>query len=643
MLYPSAIADITVLQQTGIGNPRDVLWTQDGKTLIVGGEVGIWFFDVDDMNAEPRFFDTHEQAAVTVTLSPDETLMLTIGSNRVRLWDVASGTLLEDIDAGDTPAAGAFSPDGTMFAITKGWIAPPDERGIYLYATDSGRLLKRLQTDLLFGEIQFLPDNETLLTRRLREYGSDYRLIDIATDSVRIVHNIRQFPLALVSHDTETIHVFDVDFYSYDMSTLEESDNVPVQSLTLEMDWVTASVETQDNKLIAFDSAGLIRTIDLQTLEATALEIEGYDTRYHHRVRRLVDFSPDNRTLAMIDDEYLKLVDVESGAVIFEKYLPVLAIDYYPYPVLSIHPDNTQLATVLGNNKIGVWDVNTGDWSHILSGHTDRISKLYFSSDGFLYTASEDGTIRRWNTDDGSQTILLSLPNMIISSFYHQPGTDDIILALCNSQGSGLHRYSLETGQPLLTGDDSVSILLEDTCFTDVISDNLVLRHDTYYLYNHKTGTTSQLVMPDSPEWLFRNEGILTDQALWLDDDGFVEQREVIISDATLSWGASMILAVHEYPVTAAVVSSVNDAAQHHVISAACDYMTNYGREPICSGADLVMTSHNAYYPDERRVTFEGHTAPIRDIAISSDNNWFATASEDGTIMIWGLPPGYNE
>src|SRR3989338_3708272 len=76
----------------------------------------------------------------------------------------------------------------------------------------------------------------------------------------------------------------------------------------------------------------------------------------------------------------------------------------YPDPCqvnkLEITPDGAQLAAA-GNPTVRLFDVATTNPSSLATfeGHTTNITGMGFKSDGkWMYTASEDGTVRIWDT-----------------------------------------------------------------------------------------------------------------------------------------------------------------------------------------------------------------------------------------------------
>eukprot|EP00768_Dysnectes_brevis_P002751 gnl/Dysnectes_brevis/2024_a2334_1089.p1 GENE.gnl/Dysnectes_brevis/2024_a2334_1089~~gnl/Dysnectes_brevis/2024_a2334_1089.p1 ORF type:complete len:325 (+),score=85.01 gnl/Dysnectes_brevis/2024_a2334_1089:31-975(+) len=71
---------------------------------------------------------------------------------------------------------------------------------------------------------------------------------------------------------------------------------------------------------------------------------------------------------------------------------------------LTISPDK-QFLVVAGSNAIKVYDINTSSRDHILSfeGHTANVTSVGFHRTGrWIYSSSEDGTVRVWDVRTGS-------------------------------------------------------------------------------------------------------------------------------------------------------------------------------------------------------------------------------------------------
>jgi WD40 repeat protein len=80
------------------------------------------------------------------------------------------------------------------------------------------------------------------------------------------------------------------------------------------------------------------------------------------------------------------------------------AIGKHEGPVLSIARDGDQLVSVGGDKLAFVYDMNSFEVTHCLSGHSDAISCLLFDAEaGTVVTGSHDKTLRIWKLNRKSQ------------------------------------------------------------------------------------------------------------------------------------------------------------------------------------------------------------------------------------------------
>ena len=66
---------------------------------------------------------------------------------------------------------------------------------------------------------------------------------------------------------------------------------------------------------------------------------------------------------------------------------------------MAFSPDQTQIASILRDHTIGLWDVSTGTTRHILRDHSDSIEAVAFSPDAkSIASVSCDKTAKIWDT-----------------------------------------------------------------------------------------------------------------------------------------------------------------------------------------------------------------------------------------------------
>jgi len=108
-------------------------------------------------------------------------------------------------------------------------------------------------------------------------------------------------------------------------------------------------------------------------------------------------------------------------------------------------PDSTLIATggkTSKDERIKIWDANTGKLVAILKGHTRSVECLAWTADGItLISGSNDETIRTWNTSTWQQLAVLTGHTIAISP-------NGRILASASYDDTA-RLWNLENGQPI--------------------------------------------------------------------------------------------------------------------------------------------------------------------------------------------------
>ncbi|TDL90577.1 c-type cytochrome [Meridianimarinicoccus aquatilis] len=73
---------------------------------------------------------------------------------------------------------------------------------------------------------------------------------------------------------------------------------------------------------------------------------------------------------------------------------------------LAVSPDGNLVASASWDGTIGLTDLRNGE-SHLLKGHEAGVNAVAFATNGALYSASADGTLRLWDTASGSEKRLV--------------------------------------------------------------------------------------------------------------------------------------------------------------------------------------------------------------------------------------------
>jgi len=120
----------------------------------------------------------------------------------------------------------------------------------------------------------------------------------------------------------------------------------------------------------------------------------------------LVSFSPDSKFIASGGggaNRYLYVHRVSNGEEMWYTYTGSYISD------VKYSPDGQIVASSGSDNKIKLWNAQTGELIRTLSGHTNDVSCIAFSSDSQMiasgtggYDVSEESNIKIWKVSDGS-------------------------------------------------------------------------------------------------------------------------------------------------------------------------------------------------------------------------------------------------
>ncbi|MCB9852600.1 MAG: serine/threonine protein kinase [Phycisphaerales bacterium] len=125
-----------------------------------------------------REFKAHQGTVWSVMISPDGNQLLTAGhATGVRIWDAATGRHIRDLPTGAERNVAALSRSGRFVA------AGTDEKCVWVWDMQSGKLLWKRQGHLQVQALTFLPDDRRLVSCG---YHGLIRIWDVETGDVTL-------------------------------------------------------------------------------------------------------------------------------------------------------------------------------------------------------------------------------------------------------------------------------------------------------------------------------------------------------------------------------------------------------------------------------------------------------------------------
>jgi WD40 repeat protein len=486
--YDSQTLAETAFIVTDIFKDHDfVISSPDGRLLAAASRDMIEDIHLYDGNTAQllRILEGHTQPIYAMAFSPDGAMLaswaIAFGGGSdltLRMWDVNSGALrMTWEDIGDASQL-LFSPDGTVLAVL-------DSNKVSLWDVDSGQLVNQLEEeDLRLLRMAFAPqgiivaaiEDDTVyvmdgisgdLISMLEEHEDRVSRVDVSPDGSQLVSATSDGTLRLWDVSSgqllRKLHgivgglsLMGVEFssdgawigarylggttYIWNTNTgrlhsrLEEHSG-RVRSLTLSKD---------GSHLIA---GGLMESIKVWDTDTSELvnSLEGHLTpvrsvAYAHDGTMMASgglWSP-NRTTT------LYLWDVNAGYQLSRRISYAETVNE-----ITFSPDGSTLAMVGDDDTLVLWDPKTGDSVSRLVGYTTPVLRVAFSPDGSLLASSHsDAIIHLWDPISGS----------LINTFEGYSGSNLAFspdgLTLVSASKEEIYLWDISAGQLIATLDN---------------------------------------------------------------------------------------------------------------------------------------------------------------------------------------------
>ena len=343
------------------------------------------------------------QAGITapqtqISFSPDGRLLASmgIGGNAIKLWEVASGRLVRQLES-SIPSIGTssmsrpfrFSPDGkTLIAFADGRLQRWD--------VETGRELSNM----------VLTTSRDLLYVFLSDDGSTVAALNMTSNAVRLWDARAGRELRPVSFDQD-------EQLGAQNAIALSPDGKLLAALTVKTSASMSSMETK-RQVTMFEVASgrKLQTLNLKSIKTSFANLA--QSTANQTMTLAFAGSAGDSWLAVRDEESIKVFEVASGRELKTFPSAIKQAD----PSLDMFASNfgfsrnrQMMSVVTDRRQIKLVDAASGNTLHTLTGHDDAqaIVGVSFSDDGKLLASSgTDNQIKLWDVTTGRSVKTLS-------------------------------------------------------------------------------------------------------------------------------------------------------------------------------------------------------------------------------------------
>lgn len=365
--------------------------SHDGRTLAVNNQSDILLYDVPTTLATGtcrllRAFEGGPRPVRRLVFSHDDRSLASSG-DRVSVWEVKTGRQLH-VFATHTQTWGIVFHPGTNN------LAAGSRDTIHMWDPQTGRLLRSFAAhEQIIGSLAYSPDGRVLASSsddsRIRFWDLDGQNLYTIQGYLNMIHTLDLSPdgnyLACGSEDKK-VRLW--DHHTGELIKVWDDHQSLVWRVAFSPDGRSLATCSHDK---------VVRVWAIPSGE------ERYQLPSNGGRTYALTYNPDGCRLTTGDqDGNLTFWDAESGhrQQTFRHSAPICQV--------AFDPDGQHVAVVCFDQRIYIWNIESGRCVQTLPGHENEVWALAYSSDGrYLVSGSDDCTVRIWDADAGKCIYIL--------------------------------------------------------------------------------------------------------------------------------------------------------------------------------------------------------------------------------------------